>query len=318
MPSLPEPAASHRVQAFDTLRQQLVPIGPTSGVARMYVCGITPYDATHIGHANTYVAFDLLNRTWRDRGLDVQYVQNVTDIDDPLLERAKALGVDWAELAVEQTDLFREDMAALNVLPPEHYVGAVESIPLVVELIQRLRERGAIYAVDDSAVPRPVLLPDGRPRVRVALQTARGRGPRGLRRAWRRPGPSGQAGAPRLSGLAAGATGRAVVGVDARGRAAGLAHRVHRDRARSARAGLRRAGGRQRPGVPTPRDVRRRGPGGDRPAVRAGVPAQRDGRPGRAEDVQVARQPGLRLGVAPIRRRSDGHPAGVAGASLPR
>ena len=65
-----------------------MPIGPDTGTARMYVCGITPYDATHIGHANTYIAFDLLNRVWRDRGLDVNYVQNVTDIDDPLLERA--------------------------------------------------------------------------------------------------------------------------------------------------------------------------------------------------------------------------------------
>ena len=153
LPSLPEPATRLRVQAFDTLRQQVVPIGPTSGVARMYVCGITPYDATHIGHANTYVAFDLLNRIWRDVGLDVDYVQNVTDIDDPLLERAKRDGVDWAQLAVEQTELFREDMAALNVLPPEHFVGAVESIPRVVELIQRLREHGAIYAVDDPAYP---------------------------------------------------------------------------------------------------------------------------------------------------------------------
>ena len=141
------------MQAFDTLRRQVVPIGPTSGVARMYVCGITPYDATHIGHANTYVAFDLLNRIWRDVGLDVNYVQNVTDIDDPLLERAERDGIDWAQLAVKQTDLFREDMAALNVLPPEHYVGAVESIPRVVELIQRLREHGAIYAVDDPAYP---------------------------------------------------------------------------------------------------------------------------------------------------------------------
>ena len=63
--------------------------------ARMYVCGITPYDATHIGHANTYVAFDLLHRVWRDAGLDVNYVQNVTDVDDPLLDRARETGVDW-------------------------------------------------------------------------------------------------------------------------------------------------------------------------------------------------------------------------------
>ncbi len=91
-------------------------VGPPEGTARLYVCGITPYDATHIGHANTYVAFDLLHRIWLDAGLDVNYVQNVTDIDDPLLERAAAMGIDWNELAERQTQLFREDMAALNVL----------------------------------------------------------------------------------------------------------------------------------------------------------------------------------------------------------
>jgi L-cysteine:1D-myo-inositol 2-amino-2-deoxy-alpha-D-glucopyranoside ligase len=127
-----------------------MPIGPDAGTARMYVCGITPYDATHIGHANTYIAFDLLHRVWRDRGLDVSYVQNVTDIDDPLLERATATGIDWAALAEQQTQLFREDMAALNVLPPQHYVGAVESMPLVVDLIEHLRERQAVYPVDDN------------------------------------------------------------------------------------------------------------------------------------------------------------------------
>src|SRR6478609_10746173 len=109
------------------------------GAARMYVCGITPYDATHLGHAATYLAFDLLNRGWRDAGHEVRYVQNVTDVDDPLLERATATGVDWAELAERETELFREDMTALRVLAPDAYVGAVESIPLVVDMVQRLQ-----------------------------------------------------------------------------------------------------------------------------------------------------------------------------------
>ena len=109
-----------------------------AGQARLYVCGITPYDATHLGHAATYLAFDLLQRQWRDRGTDVVYTQNVTDVDDPLLERAVATGVDWAELAERETQLFREDMAALRILPPEHYIGAVESIDLVVDLVERL------------------------------------------------------------------------------------------------------------------------------------------------------------------------------------
>jgi L-cysteine:1D-myo-inositol 2-amino-2-deoxy-alpha-D-glucopyranoside ligase len=149
MPRLPPAPAAHPLQAFDTAAQRLVPIGPDTGTARMYVCGITPYDATHIGHANTYIAFDLLHRVWRDRGLAVNYVQNVTDIDDPLLERAADIGIDWAVLAEQQTRLFAADMAALNVLPPRHYVGAVESIPLTVDLIEQLQGRHAVYPVDD-------------------------------------------------------------------------------------------------------------------------------------------------------------------------
>jgi L-cysteine:1D-myo-inositol 2-amino-2-deoxy-alpha-D-glucopyranoside ligase len=146
---LPDPPTQIQVQAFDTASGLVVPVGPDSGLARMYVCGITPYDATHIGHANTYVAFDLLNRAWRDAGLVVEYVQNVTDVDDPLLERADQIGVDWQDLAREQTELFKADMAALNVLPPEHFVGASESIDLVVAMIDRLQKRGAVYPVDD-------------------------------------------------------------------------------------------------------------------------------------------------------------------------
>ncbi len=150
VPTLRHSSAVPPLQAFDTATQRLVPIGPDTGTVRMYVCGITPYDATHIGHANTYVAFDLLNRVWRDRGLEVNHVQNVTDIDDPLLERAAATGIDWAELAAEQTQLYGEDMAALNVLPPRHYVGAVESMSLIVDLIEQLRGRQAVYPVDGS------------------------------------------------------------------------------------------------------------------------------------------------------------------------
>jgi len=114
-------------------------------VATMYVCGITPYDATHLGHAATYIAFDLLHRAWLDAGLQVHYASNVTDIDDPLLERAAAIGVDWEQLATEQTALFAEDMTALGVLAPHTYLGAVETIPLVAEAGARLLEMGLAY-----------------------------------------------------------------------------------------------------------------------------------------------------------------------------
>ncbi|HEY0645596.1 MAG TPA: cysteine--1-D-myo-inosityl 2-amino-2-deoxy-alpha-D-glucopyranoside ligase, partial [Nocardioides sp.] len=108
------------------------------------------YDATHMGHAATYVGFDLLNRAWRNAGHEVTYVQNVTDVDDPLLERADKVKVDWVELAERETQLFRDDMEALRVLPPAHYIGAVESIPQVITLIQRLEEAGAVYRVEDD------------------------------------------------------------------------------------------------------------------------------------------------------------------------
>jgi len=153
VPTLTPSSAANPLQAFDTAAQQLVPIRPDTGTARMYVCGITPYDATHIGHANTYIAFDLLNRVWRDRGLEVNYVQNVTDIDDPLLERAAESGIDWAVLAEQQTQLFAEDMATLNVLPPRHFVGAVESMSLTVDLIEQLQGRQAVYPVEDPEFP---------------------------------------------------------------------------------------------------------------------------------------------------------------------
>jgi len=137
------------VVLYDTASGGKVESRP-EGTARLYVCGITPYDATHLGHANTYVAFDLLHRAWRNAGHDVRYVQNVTDVDDPLLERADKVGVDWVELAERETELFRTDMEALRVLPPAEYVGAVESIPLVIDLLRRLEQAGSVYRVEQD------------------------------------------------------------------------------------------------------------------------------------------------------------------------
>jgi L-cysteine:1D-myo-inositol 2-amino-2-deoxy-alpha-D-glucopyranoside ligase len=115
--------------------------------ASVYVCGITPYDATHLGHAATYVTFDLLVRALRDSGVTVRYIQNITDIDDPLLERAERDGIGWEELATREIDLFREDMTALAVLPPDEYLGAVESIPTFIEPIEKLLASGDAYLV---------------------------------------------------------------------------------------------------------------------------------------------------------------------------
>ncbi len=135
--------------AFDTATAAVKPIAP-GPEATMYVCGITPYDATHIGHAATYVFFDLIHRFWLVTGRSVTYVQNVTDIDDPLLERAARDAVDWQQLAAFEIQRFRDDMVALRVLPPTHLIGAVESVPQAAARVVELRDAGAAYAVDDD------------------------------------------------------------------------------------------------------------------------------------------------------------------------
>jgi L-cysteine:1D-myo-inositol 2-amino-2-deoxy-alpha-D-glucopyranoside ligase len=129
---------------------KLIQVLPRKKMYRMYVCGITPYDSTHLGHAATYLSFDLINRYLRATGSKVLYVQNITDIDDPLLERANRDGVNWQDLAQSQIDLFRSDMTTLHVIPPENYIGAVEAIPLVTKKIEELKSADAIYGVNED------------------------------------------------------------------------------------------------------------------------------------------------------------------------
>ncbi len=149
IPPLNERFKLPALNIFDTAARKVCPVSVKT-TYRMYVCGITPYDATHLGHANTYLAFDLLHRYLLATGAVVKFVQNITDIDDPLLERAVRDGVDWRDLATSQIDLFRSDMVALHVLPPNHYIGAVEAIPLVVEAISALDSAGSVYKVDED------------------------------------------------------------------------------------------------------------------------------------------------------------------------
>ena len=137
------------LQIFDTAAQKISQVEVKS-LYRMYVCGITPYDATHLGHANTYLAFDLLHRYLLASGAKVKFVQNITDIDDPLLERANRDGIDWRDLAASQIDLFRSDMVALHVLPPDHYIGAVDAIDLVVDAISALETADSVYKVEND------------------------------------------------------------------------------------------------------------------------------------------------------------------------
>ncbi len=160
------PGAGPAPRLHDTATGELV-LAAAAPVATLYACGITPYDATHIGHAATYTAWDLLVRAWLDAMPEtpqdsppdaaplparytVIYVQNVTDVDDPLLERAERDGEDWRELARREIQRYRADMEALRVLPPTHLVGAVEALPVIERFTARLADRGALYDVDED------------------------------------------------------------------------------------------------------------------------------------------------------------------------
>ena len=182
VPVLPGSGSAPRLHDTATGRLVLASPGP---VATLYACGITPYDATHIGHAATYTAWDLLVRAWLDATPErpdrpervdslerpdrperpessgaagseppprytVIYVQNVTDVDDPLLERGARDGEDWRDLARRETQRYREDMEALRILPPAHLVGAVEALPVIERFTARMADRGALYNVDED------------------------------------------------------------------------------------------------------------------------------------------------------------------------
>lgn len=150
LPQLPElPGRAPALRVVDTRTGDDVSVpGPQ---ANLYVCGITPYDATHLGHAFTYVAFDMLVRVMRDSGLDVIYTQNITDIDDPLFERAEETGVDWRELADSQIELFRSDMTTLGVVPPTNWIAVSDVIEPIEQAVRDLIAQGKAYGITDES-----------------------------------------------------------------------------------------------------------------------------------------------------------------------
>jgi L-cysteine:1D-myo-inositol 2-amino-2-deoxy-alpha-D-glucopyranoside ligase len=137
------------LRLFDTLRGEPVsfaPIGP--GPVGLYVCGVTPYDTGHLGHAFTYISFDVLHRYLEYLGHEVVYVQNLTDVDDDMLRRARELGEDYLALGNRHVTTFLTEMAALNWLPPDHLPRATQHIPQMQALIARLLEGGHAYVAD--------------------------------------------------------------------------------------------------------------------------------------------------------------------------
>ena len=136
------------LRLYDTLSRAtraFEPLGPT---VNLYVCGVTPYDTTHLGHAFTFVSFDVLIRYLQYLDYTVRYVQNVTDVDDPLFDKARELGASHWDLAAEQTKRYLDDMQGLNVLPADVYPRASAEIPEMIELVRRLQDSGHAYAVD--------------------------------------------------------------------------------------------------------------------------------------------------------------------------
>ncbi len=138
------------MRLYDTARRAVVPFeaGPT---VRMYVCGITPYDSTHLGHAATYLTYDLLIRRLEELGHEVRMVRNITDVDDSILPKARELGIPYLELADAEMARFRSDMAALDMRPPIAEPRATEAIELIIDLVGRLLESGHAYLTAGTA-----------------------------------------------------------------------------------------------------------------------------------------------------------------------
>jgi L-cysteine:1D-myo-inositol 2-amino-2-deoxy-alpha-D-glucopyranoside ligase len=137
------------LRLFDARRGELVPFAPIGpGPVGLYVCGVTPYDTGHLGHAFTYLSFDVLHRYLLYLGHRVVYVQNLTDVDDDMLRRARESGEDYLELGNRNVTTFLSEMAALNWLPPDHFPRATQHIPQMRDLIARLVANGHAYVAD--------------------------------------------------------------------------------------------------------------------------------------------------------------------------
>jgi L-cysteine:1D-myo-inositol 2-amino-2-deoxy-alpha-D-glucopyranoside ligase len=162
------------MRLFNTQSGQIEQFTPRQGSVGMYVCGVTPYDTTHVGHAFTFLTFDILARWLRYKGIDVTYVQNVTDIDDDILRKAREVGLDWKELGDRETARYLDDMENLNWIAPDHYVRATDHVPEMLAIIEKLIEGGFAYeregnvyfSVDSdpefgklSHIPRAEMLP---------------------------------------------------------------------------------------------------------------------------------------------------------------
>jgi L-cysteine:1D-myo-inositol 2-amino-2-deoxy-alpha-D-glucopyranoside ligase len=136
------------MRLFNTLSQQIEPFVVHDNEVKLYVCGVTPYDTAHLGHAFIFGTFDILIRYLRSQELRVVYVQNVTDIDDPLFKKARELGITWMQLAQQETERFVREMSAINVAMPDHFIRASDHVEEMTSLIEKLLQSGNAYIND--------------------------------------------------------------------------------------------------------------------------------------------------------------------------
>ncbi len=145
----PQPGGSHLLEIYNSLtrqREAFAPIEP--GVARMYVCGITPYDVGHLGHALVFVTFDVVRRYLEFNSHEVRHVQNITDVDDDMVRKSRELGIPIPDLTDRNHAIYLREMDALNVLRPMAFPRVSASIPEIIELIQLLIAGGHAYVVE--------------------------------------------------------------------------------------------------------------------------------------------------------------------------
>lgn len=148
------------MQLYNTLTRQVEPLTFVDNIVRMYVCGITPYDTSHLGHARVAVIYDTLRRCLESQGLDVRYVQNITDIDDPLFERARRDGVSWQTLAREQTDRYLHALEQLNVRMPDQLIRVTDVVSDMLPLIKQLIDLGHAYVRNGAVYYHAASFPD--------------------------------------------------------------------------------------------------------------------------------------------------------------
>jgi cysteinyl-tRNA synthetase len=148
------------MKVFNTLYGKKEEFSPQGDEVKMYVCGVTPYSDAHLGHAMSYIIFDVIRRYLNFRGYKVKYVQNVTDIDDKIIERANKLSIPAAELAGKFTKSYFEDMEALNITPADVYPLATEEIPKIIEIVRGLIDKGYAYPAGGSVYFRVRNVPD--------------------------------------------------------------------------------------------------------------------------------------------------------------